>query len=170
MDIRNEAPGELVEQFQERAYERMRKQLSNPAETGQEKTSPGFRKLIMQVTLKAKSNGVTLSDLIGAAKGLGRRMMPYTTSGDAGRLFRAMVRLTRYERIALNAMAGTRPAAKNDFGQLAPIHPLQDDWLHRPNGGETKHQSKLRVAKRNCEEALEEMRKRIERTQAGEKA
>lgn len=125
-----------------RKYERMALALGRKVvDDGKEKTAPGFRKLVMQATIKAQRVGVDFHELVqcAASMGHGRRTLPFGLSKRGNLVRAAMKRLTRYERIAVNALAGTRPSGKNEFEQLAPMHPLKGEWLNLlPRGSKSK--------------------------------
>lgn len=99
--------------------------------SGQEQSSHLFKKMTMRAMLKARGHGVDLNELISAARSLGnsRRALPYKTSARHSLVFAAMRSLTRQERIAINALAGTRPSVKNSQGQLQPAMPLAGNWI-----------------------------------------
>lgn len=113
-----------------REYDRLVKQLGLTPST-QEQSSHLFKKMTMRAMLKAKGHGVDLNELISAARSLGnsRRSLPYKTHARQGLVFAAMRSLTRQERIAINALAGTRPSVKNQQGQLQPAMPLAGNWI-----------------------------------------
>lgn len=96
--------------------------------TSAAKMNPGFETSLNRVFAKAMKAKVQPQELLSAAveAGNGRRSAP-----EGHKWLKAsavLKRLTRWERIALNAIAGTRPTTRDRFSNLVPMHPLSGSW------------------------------------------
>lgn len=85
------------------------------------KVSPMLRTQLEIITKLADSEGVEVMDVVRAARQCGRRSLPWHQTPAA----RVLRRLTRHQRLAVNAVAGTRPMSKDKYGFMSPVYPLR---------------------------------------------
>lgn len=88
------------------------------------KISPSLRRRLQRVTRIAASFGVQAADIVNAARTLPRRTLPAQESQVA----KVLRRLTRQDRIAVNAVAGTRAMTKDSHGIMSPKPLWHGHW------------------------------------------
>lgn len=93
------------------------------------KMNPAFEASLTRVFAKGIKAKVQPQALLAAATEAGHSRRSAPEGHQWAKAARVLKRLTRWERISLNALAGTRPTTRDRFNNLVPMHPLSGAWL-----------------------------------------